>query len=192
MGAGIVVGVTMLRHRFSVDDYYRMGEAGVLGEDDRVELLEGEVVTMSPIGSRHAFCVDQLTRLLGDGLRGRAVLRVHNPVRLNQWSEPQPDVSLLRPPHRRYAAAHPVPGDVFLVIEVADSSVISDRSFKLPLYARAGIPEAWLVDLVANRVELYREPSATGYGYIERVEREGTVRPSAFDDLALAVADLIA
>lgn len=153
----------LVRHRFSVDDYERMGQAGVLGEDDRVELLEGEIVDMTPIGSRHAACVDRLTAVFSERLGGRAIVRVQNPVRLDDWSEPQPDIALLRVRDDYYAGAHPGPDDVLLLVEVADASAASDRLSKLPLFAAAGIAETWLLDLTASTVEIYRDPAAGRY-----------------------------
>jgi Uma2 family endonuclease len=132
---------------FSVTEYHRFGEAGILSEDDRVELIKGEVVEMSPIGSRHAACVRALQELVQEKLGRTAQVSVQNPIQLDEHSEPQTDVALVTPRKDRYANAHPRPADVLLVIEVADTSIEFDQSVKLPLYARAKIPEAWLVDL---------------------------------------------
>lgn len=122
------------RHRFSVDDYHRMVDAGLLGEDDRVELLEGDIIDMSPIGSRHAACVDRLTRLLTIGLSEQAIVRVQGPIRLDELSEPQPDVAVLRRRDDFYATALPGPDDVMVVVEVADTTLAVDREVKAPLY----------------------------------------------------------
>jgi Uma2 family endonuclease len=178
------------RRAFTVHEYYLMAKAGILTEDDRVELLDGEIIQMTPIGSRHAYCVDRLTQLLVEGLARRAVVRVQSPVRLSEHSEPQPDVALLRA-DRSYAAAHPGPQDVLLLIEVADTSVETDRQVKVPMYARAGIPETWVIDLTANQVEVSRQPTSEGYRTTERVGRHGSVAPHAFPDLVLSVDDLL-
>lgn len=157
-----VEGMTR-RHRYTVDDYHRMGEAGILRADQRVELIEGEIIDMTPIGSRHAAVVDRLTQLLGTTAGNQAIVRVQNPIALDDLSEPQPDLSLLRPRDDFYAAAHPRPVDVLLVVDVADTSLAFDRDVKIPLYARHGIPEAWLIDLEARRLTVYSEPTANGY-----------------------------
>lgn len=145
-------------HPFTVDDYHRMGEAGILSADERTELIEGVVVTMSPIGSPHFAAVLRLERLLRDAVGGRAVVSVQGPVRLPPRSEPQPDVALLRPSPDQYETALPGPADVFLLAEVSDSTLARDRDVKAPLYARHGIAEYWIVDLQARTVLVHRDP----------------------------------
>ncbi len=140
----------MTRHRFSVEDFHRMVEAGILSEDDRVELLEGEVVELSPVGKRHAYAVNALVDLLSP-LRERAVLSVQNPLRLRGNTEVYPDLALLMPPRSRYRDRLPEGEDALLVIEVAESSLDYDLKVKLPLYAKAGVPEVWVVDLENRR-----------------------------------------
>ncbi len=164
------------RRKFTVDEYHLLARAGILKEDDRVELIDGEIVEMSPIGSRHAACVARLTEWAGS-LRGRAVVWVQNSVRLGDFAEPQPDLALLRPRADFYAAAHPTPEDVFLVVEVAETSSDYDRQVKIPLYARWGISEAWLVDLEADRVEVYRSPAPEGYRDVRVVARREHLSP---------------
>ena len=150
-----LVGVR--RRRFTVEDYHRMGEAGILTEDDRVELIEGTIVELSPIRDPHARAVNHLTEFLVVRLAGGDVtVSVQNPIRLSGDTEPQPDLAVLRGRDRGLAEA----ADVLLVIEVADTSRRYDRNVKLPLYAAAGIPEAWLVDLVARTIERHTEPRA--------------------------------
>lgn len=151
------------RYRFTVDEYDRLGEAGILGEDDPVELIEGELSVMTPIGRRHAACVDRLNRLLSQRVGDQAIVRVQSPVRLDDHTEPQPDMALLCPREDFYANAHPGPDDLLLVIEVADSSVGYDREVKLPLYARASVVEVWIVDLGRSAIEAHREPRTEGY-----------------------------
>jgi len=150
-------------HRFTVEQYHRMGEAGVFDEDDRVELLRGEIVRMTPIGSKHAGHVDRLNSLLHEQIGRKATLRVQNPVRLGEYSEPEPDVALLRPRDDFYVSEHPGPEDVQLLIEVADTSIDYDREDKIPVYARHGIPMVWLVDLAEECVEIYRSPAEGAY-----------------------------
>ena len=169
------MGMPLARHRFTVDQYHRMGEAGVFHEDDRVELIDGQIVEMTPIGAPHAACVDRLTRAFSRRVGDLAIVRVQSPVVLGPRAEPQPDLALLRPPIERYARAHPEPADVLLVVEVADTSPEYDRSVKIPLYARAGIPEAWLVDLVAERIEVHRNPRDGAYTDRQVVARGATL-----------------
>jgi Uma2 family endonuclease len=184
------MAVQLSRRVFTVHEYHLMGKAGILTEDDRVELLDGEIVQMTPIGSRHAYCVDRLTQLLVEGLARRALVRVQSPVRLSEHSEPQPDVALLRP-DRSYATAHPGPPDILLLIEVAETSVETDRQVKVPMYARAGVPETWVIDLTANRVEVYRQPTSEGYRSTERIGRGNSLAPQVFPELMLSVDDLL-
>ena len=181
------------RHRrFTVDEYHRMAEAGILHEGDRVELIDGEVYEMAPIGSRHAACVRRLNELFGERLRRTAIVAVQDPVRLSQTSEPQPDIALLRRREDRYAAAHPGPEDIFLIVEVGDSSAAWDRERKVPAYASAGVPEVWLVDLEVGVLEAYRHPQRGAYAEVERHGHDGTVSPAAFPEVSVLVADLLA
>lgn len=183
--------VQVERRLFTVDEYYQMAEAGILSEDDRVELIEGEIVAMSPIGSRHAACVDRLIQLLFDRVRGRAIIRVQNPIRLSEFSEPEPDLALLQPRADFYAEGHPEPDNVLLVVEVAETSAGSDRTLKVPTYARAGILEVWLIDLADETIEIYREPSPRGYGEIRRAWRGDQLSPQAFPDEQFPVDDVL-
>ncbi len=160
------MAVEITQRPFSVTDYHRMAAAGILTEDDRVELIKGKIIIMSPIGSRHAACVKRLNALLSQQVGGVALVSIQDPIRLDDYSEPEPDVALLRPRDDFYAHAHPTPTDVLLVIEVADTSEGYDRSEKIPLYARAAIPEVWLVSLPQNRIEVYTEPVADMYRQI--------------------------
>jgi len=185
------MAVTLLRGPFTVDGYHRLAECGILGEHDRVELIDGQVVEMSPIGPRHAVCVDRLTRLLSRSAARSAVVRVQNPLTLESRAEPQPDVALLRLPIERYAEAHPRPDDVLLVIEVADTSADYDRDVKIPLYARAGIPEAWLVSLPSEGIEVYRKPSPHGYAEVRTAGRGDTLTPLFLEAITLAVDDIL-
>ncbi len=158
------------RHRLSRRDYYRLAEAGILGENDRVELLEGQLIDMSPIGPRHAIVTGNLTERLITAVAGRASVRCQNPVVLDDGSEPQPDLALVQRPWRGYPHTHPSPEDIHLLIEVADSSLDFDRTVKLELYARANIPEAWIIDLTTDSVLVHRHPSGGSYASTVRVE----------------------
>ena len=150
-------------HRYTVNDYHRMGETGILPAGARVELIEGEIIDMTPIGSRHAGVVNRLNSVFSATLRGVAVVTVQNPVVLDERSEPQPDLALLRYRSDFYADAHPQAGDVLLIVEVADATLEYDRDIKLPLYARAGVTEVWLVDIAGKRVSTYRTPQSGRY-----------------------------
>ena len=179
--------VHVARRRFTVDDYRRMAASGILGEDDRVELLEGEVVEMSPIGRPHAACVARLIRLFTQLPHADAQVEAQNPIRLDRFSEPEPDLVLLRPRPDFYAQETPGPADVLLACEVADSSLEVDRLKKLPLYAAAGLAEVWIVDLTGEAVEVYREPDGARYRVALRRGRGERVTPSAFPQLELEV-----
>lgn len=182
---------TPLRRLFTVDDYHRMAEVGLLREDERTELLDGEVLSKMPIGSRHAGCVKWLLRQLSVTLGERAVIGAQDPVRLDRFSEPEPDLSVLRPRADLYRSAHPGPEDLLLVVEVADSSLSLDRQVKAPLYAAAGVPELWLVDLRAELVEVCRDPSPAGYRSTQRIGRGERLSPLAFPDVQLSVSELL-
>ena len=179
------------RWLFTVDDYYAMAEAGILSPDERVELLDGEIIAMAPIGSRHASCVNRLNRLLTAQVGLRAVVGVQNPVRLSSGSEPQPDVTLLKPRDDFYSSAHPGPGDVLLLIEVSDTTADVDRGCKLPLYARSGVQEVWIVNLSEGCVEVYAEPAGAGYAASRTVGLDGEVSPAAFADISLPVGQMM-
>ena len=181
----------LLRRRFTVLEYHQMGQVGILGEDDRLELLEGEIVEMAPIGSRHQAVVDRLTRLFSNQSEDVALVRVQGPVRLGEETEPQPDLLLLAPRSDFYASAHPGPDDVLLLVEVSDTSTEYDREVKLPLYARYGIAEVWLVSLEAGAIEVYRSPTNQGYQEVSQTGRNQRVSPVAFPQLELAVSEII-
>ena len=186
------MAVMLKRYRFTVDEYDRMAAAGVLTQCDRVELLDGEIVEMSPIGDRHASVVARISSVFGERLRGRSIVWPQNPVGLRVVrSVPQPDVTLLRPRNDFYASGRPGPDDALLVIEVMDTSAETDRSVKLPLYARAGIAEVWLADLGADSLEVYRRPTAAGYSDARVLRRGEQIIPQAFPDLTLTVDELL-
>jgi len=178
------------RHRLTVLEYRRLGEAGVLGEADRVELLDGQLVDMSPIGVRHALAVDALTELLVTAVAGRAGVRVQNPVELDDSTEVHPDIALVRRPWQGYPAAHPRPIDIILLVEVADTSLETDRGAKLELYARAGVREFWIVDLTTDGVLVYRNPHSSRYGVMSRVERSGVLEVQDLPGVAIPAASL--
>ena len=162
-------------HRLTVDEYYRMAEVGVLAPDARVELIEGKIIDMAPIGSRHAAAADLLAERFIQALGGSALVRVQGPVRLGPRSEPQPDISLLKPRDDRYAKSHPTAADVLLLVEVSDTSLQFDREIKARLYARHGIPELWIADLNDERLHIFRTPREGDYADVSAV-RAGIVR----------------
>lgn len=186
------MAVSPVKRLFTTAEYYTMLQAGILTEDDRVELIEGEILQMTPIGSRHAGCVKDLIRIFSQGLGSRALLGIQDPVHLSDFSEPQPDLAVLRPRDDRYRRSHPTPGDVFLLVEVADSSTGHDRSLKVPLYGRCGVPETWLLDLPGGVLDIHREPTPDGYRTRHRLRPGDQVSPQAFPDLVLDVAELLA
>ena len=181
---------TVDRRRFTVAEFLAMDAAGIFHPDERIELLDGEIITMASINEPHADGTDQLSTTLTYRLYERARVRVQGPVQLNDRSLPQPDIAVLRlrpDYHRR----HPLPADVYLLVEVADSSLASDRSVKLALYADAGIPEVWIVNVPARQVEAYDNPVDGVYQGRRVVPATGSISPQAFPDVTLAVADFL-
>jgi Uma2 family endonuclease len=174
-----------------VDQYERMVGAGVLTKDDPVELIDGEVVGMSPIGADHASVVTRISRLLTLGLGDQSIVRVQSPIRLPPRSEPEPDVVVAAFRDDFYRSAHPGPKDVLLTVEVADSSLGLDRAAKLPIYAHAGLSEVWLVDLSARAVEIYRHPLDTGYPSPHSARPGDRIAPLAFPETQLLVAEML-
>ncbi len=171
-------------HKLSFEDYQRMAEAGILTEDSRVELIEGVIVEMPPIGSYHAGIVDQILRLFASQLTS-AVLRIQSPIRLGNYTEPEPDIVLLKPRNDFYKKSLPQPEDILLIIEVADSSIDYDRKIKIPLYAEHGIPEVWLIDLTLQQIEVYLEPSKDGFRKLLRPAPETALSPALVPEITL-------
>jgi len=180
-----------LRKLFTVSEYHTMVDAGILREDERVELIEGEIWEMPPIGSPHAGGVNRLTALFTSRLGSRAVVAVQNPAFLSDFSEPQPDLLILRFRDDFYAREHPRPEDILLLIEVADSSLDFDRRIKSNLYARHGIPEVWLQDLKNGALLVHRDPSPQGYRDVKILHRGERLSPLAFPDLVIEVDALL-
>jgi len=179
------------KRRFTVAEYYRMGEVGILGPDERVELVEGEIIVMPPIGPGHADSVDNFIDIFAVHAPDRYRIRIQNPIHLDDGSEPQPDVALLRRRPEGYAAAHPTPADVLLVIEVVDSSLDFDRSVKAQVYGRAGIPETWVRNLPEDCIERFTEPGPEGYAHHTVHRRGETLAPVSLPDLELPVDELL-
>jgi Uma2 family endonuclease len=185
------MSVQIARRHFNINEYYRMTDAGILSEGDRVELIDGEVVEMSSIESRHAVCVDRLNKLLNKLVLQDVIVSVQNPIVLNEYSEPQPDISLLRHRPDFYAQGHPIPADVLLVVEVADSSTQFDREIKLPLYAQAMLPEVWLVNLPDDTIESYSQPADGAYRITQTLKRGEILISTAILNLNLDVAAIL-
>ena len=178
------------RHRFTLEDWYQMLDAGVLRDDQRLELLDGEIFEMTPIDPPHASIVDRLTRFWVTRLGTRAIVRVQGPVPTDPRSEPQPDLAILRERADFYGQAHPTTSDVHLVIEVADSSLAYDHA-KLRFYARARIPEVWIVDIQGDQLEVYRTPEGPRYTDVRMLSRGEIAASLAFPDVEVAVGGVL-
>ena len=187
----IVAMLAAKKRGFSADEYQLLGREGILTEDDRVELIDGEIVLMSPIGSRHAACVDMLAEQLFSRVNGQAIVRVQSSVRLGDDSEPQPDLALLRPKDDFYAAAHPTSEDILLLIEVADSSLEDDRKKATNSYVRHLIPEVWIANLSDDCVERYRNPAKGGYDDVREFRRGEAISPELLPDVELKVDSIL-
>jgi Uma2 family endonuclease len=180
------------RYAFSVEEYHKLADAGVLHEDSRVELIEGELIKMPPIGPPHASNVETLAELLMLKLARRAIVRIQDPIWLNDHTEPEPDLVIAKLQPGRYRKSHPRPEDVLLIVEVADSTLEYDRKVKMPLYAEHGIAEAWLLDLTAKQLEIYLEPSNNGYRQCLKPPRDAVITPTPFPDVQVNLAELFA
>ena len=185
-----VNAIQIERKLFTVEEYEKMVAAGVLYEDDRLELIQGEILAMSPIGGLHIQVVNRLNRLLVGQLQDRAVVSVQNPIRLLN-SEPQPDLAILRPETAKGPAAVPRSEDVLLVIEVADTTAGYDRAIKVPLYANNEIPEVWLIDVQERVIEVYRGPAPGRYKRSETLTGADKVAPQAMPDVQLSVDEIL-
>jgi hypothetical protein len=181
-----------IRRRFTTAEYHAMAESGILAPDDRVELIEGEIWQMSPIGPLHVSRVARLDHLFQRRLaEGDAIVSVQGAIHLDDFSEPQPDLVLLRFREDFYASALAAPEDVLLVVEVSDTTIHYDRRVKMDLYARHGIAEAWLCNLPRATVEVYRDPSPQGYGQILTFRGGDRLSPLAFPELVIDVAAIL-
>jgi Uma2 family endonuclease len=181
------MSVQVERRVFTVEEYHRMAEAGILSEDDRVELIDGEIIKMSPIGSRHVACVNRLNAVLTSAIGRAAIVSVQNPFAVNDYSEPQPDIVILKPRNDFYAHSLPTAQDVLLIIEVADTSLSYDRNVKVPAYARAGVPEVWIADLAGGGIEAYSEPVSEVYQNIRWASRGQISRPEQLPGISIGV-----
>ena len=181
----------LLKRLFTVKEYHLMVDAGILKEDDRIELIKGEIVQMSPIGRFHAACVKRLNELFILRLPQLATVGVQDPIELDDNSEPQPDLVLLQRRADFYRSGHPQPQDILLIVEVADTTVESDREVKIPLYANSGIVEVWLVNIPAECIEVYRQPSVNGYQSMQVFGRGQSIIVAAFPDVNFTVDEVL-
>ena len=184
------MGTAIAARRFNVKEYHKLAEAGILGEDDRVELLDGQIMVMAPIGENHRTVVDLLAELFADQRKGRYCVAPQNPILIDDQDEPQPDLVLY---DRSAIGRHPAPQDVFLLVEVADTSLNYDQTSKIPVYASAAIKEVWIVDLTNCSIQTYRDaqPASRRYGNVETHDRTSWVSTVAFPDVRVRLNDLL-
>ena len=176
---------------FTVAEYHRIIEAGVFGPEDRLELIDGEIIQMTPIGHHHMVCVNRANTLFVRAFGDNAVVSPQNPVQLSDWTEPQPDLVVFKPRTDFYAAKRPTPEDVLFVVEVADSTLRYDRNIKLPRFAAAGIPEVWIEDLNGDTLLVFRDRQGDQYSTALTLRRGESVSPAAFPDIPFAIDDLL-
>jgi Uma2 family endonuclease len=188
---GTPMGVDVTKKLFTVDEYYKMAEAGIFGESHRVELIDGEVIEMSAIGHRHLGCVNCANTLFIESFGRRAVVSPQNPILISIWTEPQPDLVVLKPRKDFYRRKKPEPADALFVVEVADTSISYDRDVKVPRYAAAGVPEVWIEDLNNDQLLVYRSPAANRYSLSFALQRGDSVSPLAFPDVTFTIEDLL-
>lgn len=185
------MAVPIARRKFSVDEYQKMAAAGILGEDDRVELIDGEIINMAPVGDHHNSGFLRVSDLFYDRLGRTVLISSQGPIRLGRKSEPQPDVMLLRRRPDYYRSGLPEPSDVYLVVEVSDTSLEFDRQVKVRHYARSGVKELWIVDLEHDTLLVFREPSPSGYRITLIARRGESVSPLAFPEVTIPIADVL-
>ena len=183
--------IEVTKKLFTVDEYYQMAKAGIFGPEDRVELIDGEVIQMCPIGDRHAGSVNRINRLFVTSFRDGAVISVQNPLQLSNYTEPEPDVVVLKPRADDYAGKKVRAEDALLVVEVADTTLRYDRQIKVPRYAAAGVPEVWIENLAADELLVYRNPGAKAYSISLTLHRTDTISPSVFPDIVFKVDEIL-
>ena len=185
------MSVELQRRQFTVKEYHQMVEAGILTEDDKVELIAGEIVKMAPMGLPHAVCLRRLDRIFNKLLYSQVIIDTQIPINLSDDSEPEPDLVLLRLRDDFYAEKHPQPEDIFLLVEVADSTIKYDREIKIPLYAENGISEAWLIDINQQLIEVYRQAEGNSYQNVQQFFRGDSLTIEAFDEINLTVDQIL-
>ena len=174
----------------SVKEYHKMGEVGILAPDDRLELINGEIIKMSPLNSKHTSHVKRITALFYRLLDGQVTISIQDPVELNDYSEPEPDIAVLKFREDFYAEKHPLPVDVILLVEVADSTVVTDKKVKMPLYAKSGIPELWIVNLQENVIEVYKDNEG-GVFKTQKSFKKGDTLPLSNFDISIKVDQIL-
>lgn len=184
--------MVVTRHKFSTDDYHQMIEIGILTEDDRVELINGEIIKMAAVGSHHSACTKKSHTFFQRKLGEKVLVSVQDSIALEDGTEPEPDIALLVPRADFYAKGHPTPKDIFLVLEISDSSLLYDKEVKVVSYAKAGILETLLLDLTSQQLFVYREPTTNGYKTMLVLQGQRTVNLLAFPDVAVSMNDLLA
>ena len=179
------------RYPITTDVYHQMIKQGILTSNDKIELLEGDLIKMSAVGPRHAACVDRLSEILRTEFGKSITLRHQNPVELSDFSEPEPDIAILRRREDFYAHAHPAPGDVLLLIEISESTLKKDRGIKLSAYAKAGIVEYWIVNLQDDIIEVYTSPAGSSYQVTRIVHRHETLSPVLLSSIILEADEVL-
>ena len=177
--------------KFTVDDYYRMAEVGIIGPEERVELIDGQIVQMSPRGIRHIAATHRANTLFTEALGRRVIVSVQNPLRLDRFNEPQPDIIILKPQRDFYASRNSGPEDASLVIEISDTSLSYDRKVKIPHYAAKRVAEVWIENLKDDVLLVYRDPARGTYNTNLTLRRGDTVSPVALSDVVFKVEDLL-
>lgn len=185
------MSLSLITRKFTVEEYEKMTTEGIIKPDEKVELIRGEIIKMSPMGTRHASSVDRLIQLFYQKLGHKIILRVQNPIRLNNNSQPEPDLSLLIPRPDFYVAAHPCPEDIYLIIEVSDSTLDYDRYTKIPLYAEANIKEVWIINLKEECLEVYRHPLQGSYQNIQKYYRGESIFIESFPEIELTLIEIL-
>jgi Uma2 family endonuclease len=188
--SAVVMNELLPRHRITVDEYYRMGEVGLLAPDSRTELIDGEVIDMAPVGSPHASTVDRLDSLLRPVLGDSARMRIQHPVRLDRYSEPQPDLAVVLTRKDFYASRHPLPTDTLWLVEISHSTLRLDLNVKVPLYARHQVPEVWVVDLEHNRMHFFRSPQNGTYTDVSATDKPGVVALTSLPAVKVDLSEL--
>jgi len=183
--------VEVTKRLFTADEYYRMGEVGILGPEERTELIDGEIIRMSPPGNRHIACVNRANAAFVETFGKRAIVSVQNPLRLNIYNEPQPDIVVLQPRPDFYDSTRLAPEHTYFVLEVSGTSLAFDRKIKLARYASFGVPEVWIADLKHHLLLVFREPAGDSYTSSLTLRRNDSVSPLAFPDAVFKVEQLI-
>jgi Uma2 family endonuclease len=186
-----IMATEISKRLFTVHDYHRMVDAGILSEDDRVELIHGEILAMSPIGPRHSAAVLRANQIVSRLVSDAAIVGVQGSVRLDEYDEPQPDIYLLRPKDDFYASGHAGPSDIFLIIEMADSSLEYDQGIKMHLYAETNVPEYWVADIRNDRLIAYSDPTGNTYGVVRNFQRGDAIAPRLLPACRIPVDGLL-